>query len=32
MYVFAKLCYIVNNDKNNNYWYYLIEALKENEE
>ncbi len=30
MYVFAKLCYMVNNDKNNNYWYYLTEALKEN--
>ena len=30
MYVFGQLCYIISKRRNENYWYYLIEALKEN--
>lgn len=30
MYIFGKICHICSNRKEENYWYYLIEALKEN--
>jgi hypothetical protein len=30
MFIFGELCYITSNRKDENYWYYLIEALKEN--
>lgn len=30
MFIFGELCYIASNRKDENYWYYLIEALKEN--
>jgi hypothetical protein len=30
MFVFGQLCYLASQRKNDDYWYYLIEAMKEN--
>ena len=30
MFVFGQLCYLASKRKNDDYWYYLIEAMKEN--
>lgn len=32
MFIFGQLCYIASDRKDESYWYYLVEALKENEE